>query len=114
MRKQAIQDAAYEVATQVRAVEDSIDAVLSEAAELQARIMRAFAVSAVSPRVIHESLEQLASGISGLVSARGAMVSCHEALAEARGKIPGLRTVSWGDGDPCPPAIAETNLRIVA
>ena len=36
MRKQMIENAAYEVATQVRAVEDSIDAALGEIAELQA------------------------------------------------------------------------------
>ena len=39
MRKQMIQNAAYEVATQVRAVEDTIDSALNEIAELQARIM---------------------------------------------------------------------------
>lgn len=114
MRKQAIQDAAFEVATQVREVEDSIDSVLGEAAELQARIMRAFAVSAVGPRVIHESLEQLAAGISGLVAARGAIVSCHECLADAKTKIPGLRTVSWGDPDQCPPTGGHADLRVVA
>ena len=37
MRKQMIEDAAYEVATQVRAVEDSIEAALIEIAELQTR-----------------------------------------------------------------------------
>jgi DNA-binding FrmR family transcriptional regulator len=37
MRKQMIQDAAYDVATQVRAVEDSIDSALAEISELQAR-----------------------------------------------------------------------------
>jgi len=36
------------------------------------------------------------------------------ALAEARGKVPGLRTVMWGDGEPCPPAVATADLRIVA
>ena len=41
MRKQMIENAAYEVATQVRAVEDSIEAALAEIAELQARMVRA-------------------------------------------------------------------------
>ena len=114
MRKQMIENAAYEVATQVRAVEDSIDSALGEAAELQARKIRANSVSAVGPRVIHQSLEQLAAAISGLVSARGAVVSCHESLAAAK-RIPGLRTVAWGDGDDdCPPKIAHADLRIVA
>ena len=35
MRKQMIEIAAYEVATQVRAVEDSIETALAEIAELQ-------------------------------------------------------------------------------
>ena len=48
MRKQQIEAAAYEVATKVRAVEDTIDAALAEIAELQARIMRANSVARVS------------------------------------------------------------------
>ncbi len=39
MRKQIMEDAAYEVATQVRAVEDSIEAALIEIAELQAHAL---------------------------------------------------------------------------
>ena len=35
MRKQMIENAAFEVATQVRAVEESIEAALAELAELQ-------------------------------------------------------------------------------
>jgi hypothetical protein len=114
MRKQAIQDAAYDVATQVRAVEDTIDSALSEIAELQTRIITANSVAHVSYGVIHPTLEQLACAVNRLVETRGAIVACHEALAEARGKIPGLRTVMWGDGEPCPPASATADLRIVA
>jgi hypothetical protein len=114
MRKQMIQDAAYDVATQVRTVEDVIDAALAEIAELQARIMRANAVAAVGFATAHPSLEQLASAVGGLVATRGAIVGCHAALAEAKGKVPGLRTVSIGDGGECPPASARADLRIVA
>jgi hypothetical protein len=114
MRKQIVQDAAYEVATQVRTVEDTIDSALSEIAQLQARIINVNTVAGVSYGVIHPSLEQLASAVTRLVETRGAIVACHEALADARGKVPGLRTVSWGDGDPCPPATAHADLRIVA
>jgi len=35
------------------------------------------------------------------------------ALAEAKQQIPGLRTVSWGDGSDCPPP-SSVDLRIVA
>jgi hypothetical protein len=114
MRKQVIQEAAYEVATQVRAVEDTIDSALNEIAELQARIIHVNSVAGVSYGVIHPSLQQLASAVTRLVETRGAIVACHEALAEAKGKVPGLRTVMWGDGEPCPPASATTELRIVA
>ena len=114
MRKQVIQTAAFEVATQVRAVEDSIDAALTEIAELQARMMRANAVATAGYATIHPALQQLASAVSGLVETRGAIVACHAALADAKGKVPGLRTVSWGDGQDCPPATAHADLRIVA
>jgi hypothetical protein len=114
MRKQVIQEAAFEVATQVRAVEDTIDSALNEIAELQARIIHVNSVAGVSYGVIHPSLEKLASAVIRLVETRGAIVACHEALAEAQGKVPGLRTVMWGDGEPCPPASATTDLRIVA
>lgn len=117
MRKQIIENAAFEVATQVRTVEDTIDNALIEIAELQARIMRADAVAGVSYGVIHPTLQRLATATTRLVETRGEIVACHEQLVEAKGKVPGLRTVSWGDGDDCPDnpdKIARTDLRIVA
>jgi hypothetical protein len=113
MRKQMIENAAYEVATQVREVEDSIDGTLAEIAELQARIMRANAVAHTGFGTIHGALEQLAHAISGLIQTRGSIVACHAELAGAKGKVPGLRTVSWGDGEECPKT-AHADLRIVA
>ena len=113
MRKQMIQNAAFEVATQVRAVEDTIDAALAEIAELQARIMRVNAVAGVGYGVIHPTLDKLATAVSGLVETRGAVVECHKSLAEAKAQVPGLRTVGWGNGDDCP-ELARTDLRIVA
>ena len=114
MRKQMIQNAAYEVATQVRAVEETIDSALNEIAELQARIMHVNSLAGVGYGVIHPTLERLASAVTGLVETRGSIVACHEALADAKGKVPGLRTVSWGDGEDCPPNSARADLRIVA
>lgn len=114
MRKQIIQDAAYEVATQVRAVEETIDTALDEIAELQARIMHVNSVAGVGYGVIHPTLQKLATAVSGLIETRGAIVGCHEALADAKAKVPGLRTVSWGDGEDCPPNTARAGLRVVA
>jgi len=114
MRKEIIENAAFEVATQVRVVEDSVDAALGEIAELQARIMRANSVAGVGFATVHPTLEQLATAVTGLVTTRGAIVGCHAALADAKGKVPGLRTVAIGDEGDCPPKTAQADLRIVA
>lgn len=113
MRKQQIENAAFEVATQVRAVEDTIDTALAEVAELQARILRANSIARAGVRAAHPAIEQLAAAIHGLVGARGSMADCHSALVEAKGKVPGLRTLMYGDVDECPES-ASTQLRVVA
>ena len=114
MRKQILENAAFDVATQVRVVEETIDSALAEVAELQARVMRANSVARVGYGAAHPTLERLASAVAGLVATRGAMVDCHAELAAAKTKVPGLRTVMIGDGDECPPAAATASLRIVA
>ena len=113
MRKQMIENAAYEVATQVRAVENSIDATLADMAELQSRMMRVNSVAHVGPAPIHAALEEMSSALRSLVAARGSIVGCHAQLVEAKGKVPGLRTVSWGDNEECPQT-GQADLRIVA
>ena len=113
MRRQMIENAAYEVATQVRAVEDSIDSALSEVAVLQSRMMHITSVAGVGPAPVHGALQELAAALSGLVEARGSIVACHVALAEAKELVPGLRTVGFGDADQCP-KFASADLRIVA
>lgn len=115
MRKQQIENAAFEVATQVRTVEDSIDSALAEIAELQTRIMRANSIARAGFGTAHSALEQLASATSTLVATRGSIVGCHAALADARTRVPGLRAVSFGDSTDCPEAeFARADLRIVA
>jgi hypothetical protein len=115
MRKHQIENAAYEVATQVRTVEETIDLALSEIAELQARVLRANTVARVGFGTVHPVLEEIAAAMKGLVDVRGSVVGCHSALAEAKGKVPGLRTVSFGDGEECPDRkTGIADLRIVA
>ena len=114
MRKQMLENAAYEVATQVRAVEDSIDATLTEIAELQGRMMRVTSVAHVGPAPIHGALQELVAALSNLVAARGSIVNCHVQLAEAKGKVPGLRETGFGDVGDCPPKASAAELRIVA
>ena len=113
MRKQMIENAAYEVATQVRAVEDSIEAALADLAELQARMVHARGVTRANVVTSHAAFEQLAAATSGLVAARGGIANCHAALAETQKTIPGLRTVGFGDEGDCPKT-ARADLRIVA
>ena len=114
MRKQMIENAAYEVATQVRAVEESIESALIEIAELQTRMVRARAATNAGFVTSHPAFEQLAATTGGLIAARGGIANCHAALAETKKSIPGLRTVGFGDVDDCPPPAAQTELRIVA
>ncbi len=115
MRKQMIENAAFEVATQVRAVEDTIDSALVEIAELQARIMHANSVARVGFAAVHPTLEKLAAAVTNLVETRGAMVECHATLADARRHVPGLRAVGTGDTE-CPPGEPKgrADLRVVA
>ncbi len=114
MRKQLIEQAAFEVATQVRAVEDTIDTALAELAELQARMVRVRTTAGIGVATGHGAFEQLAAALQGLVAARGGVANCHAELKEAKSFVPGLRTVSFGEGDECPPAAGHANLRIVA
>ena len=114
MRKQLIEKSALEVATQVRAVEDTIEAALMEIAELQGRMIRARAAAGVGISTGHQALEHLSGALQGLVTARGGIAGCHAALREAQAFVPGLRTVSFGDGSECPEETKKTaQLRVV-
>ena len=114
MRKQMIENAAYEIATQCRTVEERIDSALIEIAELQNRILRAGALPKVGFATAQEPMMKLSETAQRLVAARGAMADCHVALATARGQVPGLRTVAYGDVEECPPPSGVADLRIVA
>ena len=114
MRKQLIENAAFDVATQVRTVEDAIETALAEIADLQGRMLRARATMGVSTATGHEAFEQLAIAVQSLVKARGGMANCHLTLKETTQLIPGLRTVGFGDMQECPPQAVTADLRIVA
>jgi hypothetical protein len=113
MRKHQIENAAYELATQVRTVEDTIEAAIAEIAELQARMVRARGVTRAGMATSHAAFEQLSVTTSSLIAARGGIANCHVALAETRKTIPGLRTVGFGDGEDCPKE-GFADLRVVA
>lgn len=115
MRKQIVETAAFDVATQVRTVEDVIETALEQIAELQMRMIRARSVAGIATATGHDALCHLAGALQGLVSARGGIADCHASLAEARQFVPGLRTVGFGDASECPPPPSgAVDLRIVA
>jgi hypothetical protein len=116
MRRQMIETAAYELATQVRTVEDSIESALVEMAELQERMVRARGITRAGMVTSHAAFEQLGATLNNLIAARGGIANCHSVLATMRETIPGLRTVAWGDTEDCPPASAVQvpDLRVVA
>lgn len=113
MRKQMIESAAFDVATQVRAVEESIEAALAELTELQSRMIQARGVTNANFVTSHAAFEQLAATTTGLITARGGIGNCHAALVEAKQFIPGLRTIGFGDSGDCPKT-AHVDLRVVA
>lgn len=114
MRKQQMENAAYEVATQVRTVEDSIETALAEVADLQSKMVHARGVTRAGFVASHGAFEQLAATVNSLVAARGGIANCHAALVETQQTIPGLRTVAFGEPTECPPKIARADLRVVA
>lgn len=114
MRKQMIEDAVHEVATQVRTVEDSIEAALAELAELQARMVHARGITRAGMVTSHAAFEQLGATTNALIMARGSIANCHVALVDTQRRIPGMRTVAIGDEGDCPPSTARADLRVVA
>jgi hypothetical protein len=115
MRKDAIWNAVHEVGIHTRAVEDLIESALAELSQLQAKVLDVSDVAGVSYSTLQESFEGVSAAISDMVKVRGTMARCHEVLVETKEHIPGVRTTSWGDGNPCcPPKTAENDLRIVA
>jgi hypothetical protein len=69
--------------------------------------------SVVGIAIGHDDLEQVVVSLQGLINARGRMAQCHAALVTARQQVPGLRTVSFGDGQECPP-LPQAVLKVVA
>ena len=116
MRRQAIWNAVHEVGIHTRAAEGLIESTLAELSQLQAKLVEVSNVAGVSYLTLQESFEGLSATINDLVKLRGTMARCHETFVETKEKIPGVRSTetSWGDGDPCCPKIAQTDLRAVA
>ena len=98
MRKQMIENAAYDLATQVIAVENSIETTLIELAELQRKMVEARSVTKAGFVASHAAFEELAAATSSLVTARGKIGSCHTALKSTSKSVPGLRATAEAVG----------------
>lgn len=115
MRKQAIWNAVHEVGIHTRAVESLIESALVELSELQSKVVQVSNVAGVPYSTLQESFEGVSATIADLVRLRGTMARCHETFVDTKEKIPGVRTTSWGDGDPCCGSLSPTTaLRVVA
>lgn len=114
MRREAIWNAVHDVGIHTRAVEALIESALVELSALQSDLVQVSNVAGVSYSTLQESFEGLSATINELVKVRGTMARCHEVFVETKAKIPGVRTTSWGNGDPCCGSLAHTDLRVVA
>ena len=68
MRRQIIEQSAFELATQVREVEDIIDNALAELAELQCRLVRTVGVTGIPHVRAQGAFDQLSATTSNLIA----------------------------------------------
>ncbi len=115
MRKQAIQTAAREVATQLRTLEESIDTTLEELALLQSTMLHARSTARVGPHIGQQALEQVAQAVGSIVAGRGQIAEAHAFLKGTSNQVPGARELGYGDATETPdPKGSMDTLRIVA
>ena len=114
MRKQAVWNAVHEVGIHTRAVEDLIESALIELSQLQSKLVQVNSVAGVSYATLQESFEGVSATINELVKVRRTMAQCHQVFVETKEKIPGVRTTSWGDANPCCGTSSQADLRVVA
>jgi hypothetical protein len=83
------------VASKLFATERSVDAAMTDAAELMAGLMQARKDAGVSAVVGDQAAVKLAEAIAAISAARTAMVACHHELDEVRLRL-GVRTKMAG------------------
>ena len=92
---------AKQVAAKLFATEKSVDAAMTDAAELMALLMRARQDVNASAVVGDQAAVKLAEAIAAISAARSAVVGCHNELAEVKLRL-GIRTKLTG-GDKTDP-----------
>lgn len=87
------------VASKLFATERSVDAAMTDAAELMALLMQSRLDVNASAVVGDQAAVKLAEAIAAISAARSAVVACHNELAEVKLRI-GVRTkLALPDGD---------------
>ena len=84
MRKQNIENAVYDVATQVRSVEDCIDAALAEIADVQGRMIHACSVAGMTIGNSHEATSPASLRANAILSSPSITLSMPLARAATR------------------------------
>ena len=112
MRKERI-EATNDIAAQLFAAEEAIDAAITQMARLSAIMPQARLKVKVSASLGHAALKHASDSLSSLIDAREQVVSVHAALDQVKTDI-GLRTYGIGAGYEKPRAEAAPLLEIVS
>ncbi|MDB5430761.1 MAG: hypothetical protein JWP35_1877 [Caulobacter sp.] len=100
------------VATKLFATERSVDAAMSDAAELMAMLMQARQDVRASAVVGDQAAVKLAEAIAAISAARSAVVACHNELADVKLRL-GVRTKMAGTDPKFIEQIGQADLREV-
>jgi hypothetical protein len=106
-------EAAEKVAAHLFAVEEGVDAAISRAAQFTTAMIEARAEAKLSAVVGQAELALASRATALMVEARQLIVDAHKQLAQTRIEV-GLREVSFGDLQECPPVETTGKLRAVA
>jgi hypothetical protein len=107
-------EAAEKVAAHLFAVEEGVDTAITRAAQFTAAMIEARSAANLSAVVGQAELALASRATQLMVEARQLIVDAHKQLAQTRIEV-GLREMSYGDVQECPPVVAEgANLRAVA
>lgn len=112
MRNERI-EATNDIAAQLFAAEEAVDAAITQMAKLSAMMPEARLRVKVSASLGHEALKSASDALSSLINARGQIVSVHAALDQVKTDI-GLRTYGIGAGFEKPRADSTPLLEVVS
>ena len=102
--------AAQGVAKELFPAEETLENALLHTSRMMIAVIEGRRLAKLPITTAQAGLERTAAAASHLVAARAALGEAHVAFREASDEI-GLRAVSFGDINDCPPATGELNER---